>query len=188
LPVNPYGASKLAIDQLLAGEYAETVDSIRLRYFNVGGAYKSTNGWLAENHSPETHLIPNVLSATLESPVKVFGTKWATRDGTCVRDFVHVVDLVQAHIKAMNALQPKRNIVINVGSGVGYSVAEVISSASEITGVQVPFVNVEPRPGDPSTLIADIKKAKELLNWTPTATLNQMILDAYFSRQGNNSR
>jgi UDP-glucose 4-epimerase len=187
-PVNPYGASKLAIDQLLAGEYAQYVASVSLRYFNVGGAFKSRSGWLTENHSPETHLIPNVLSASSDSPVKVFGTKWETKDGTCVRDFVHVVDLIEAHIKAMNVLQSKGNIVINVGSGIGYSVAEVINAVSEVTGKKVPFINVEPRPGDPPRLIADIKKAKSLLDWTPTATLNQIIQDTYLSRQESNFR
>ncbi len=184
-PINPYGSSKLAVDQLLAGGLTKYISSVSLRYFNVAGAFRSRSGWLTESHEPETHLIPNVLSANPESPVKVFGTKWDTKDGTCIRDFVHVVDLVEAHIKAIDALQPQSNTVINLGSGRGYSVADVIQSASMILGKQVPYLNVDPRPGDPSALIADISRAKKILNWTPTASIDQMILDSHISRVQN---
>ena len=113
-PTNPYGASKLAIDKMIT---AAGISAISLRYFNVAGAYQSSNGWLAERHNPETHLIPLVLRATEENPLKIFGTDWDTKDGTCIRDYVHVIDLIEAHILALGALKPHVHEIVNLGSG-----------------------------------------------------------------------
>ena len=178
-PTNPYGASKLEIDKMIT---ARGISAISLRYFNVAGAYKSANGWLAERHNPETHLIPLVLRATAENPLKIFGTDWDTKDGTCIRDYVHVVDLIEAHILALGALKPHVHEIVNLGSGGGYSVREVISVASKVLGREVPAVESPRRAGDPGTLVASIVKAKSLLGWEPTRDLETMISDAVSSQ------
>ena len=178
-PTNPYGASKLEIDKMIT---ARGISAISLRYFNVAGAYKSANGWLAERHNPETHLIPLVLRATAENPLKIFGTDWDTKDGTCIRDYVHVVDLIEAHILALGALKPHVHEIVNLGSGGGYSVREVISVASKVLGREVPAVESPRRTGDPGTLVASIVKAKSLLGWEPTRDLETMISDAVSSQ------
>ena len=178
-PTNPYGASKLAIDQMIS---ASGMSAISLRYFNVAGAYESKNGWLAERHKPETHLIPLVLRATDENPLKIFGTDWNTKDGTCIRDYVHVVDLIEAHILALAALKPHIHEIVNLGSGGGYSVREVISEASKVLGRVVPTIESPRRAGDPASLVASIAKAKTLLGWEPTRDLASMISDAIKSQ------
>ena len=178
-PTNPYGASKLAIDKMIT---ARGISAISLRYFNVAGAYKSANGWLAERHNPETHLIPLVLRATAENPLKIFGTDWDTKDGTCIRDYVHVVDLIEAHILALDTLKPHTHEIVNLGSGGVYSVREVISVASKVLGREVPAVESPRRAGDPGTLVASIVKAKSLLGWEPTRDLETMISDAVSSQ------
>jgi len=178
-PTNPYGASKLAIDKMIT---ARGISAISLRYFNVAGAYQSQNGWLAERHNPETHLIPLVLRATADNPLKIFGTDWDTKDGTCIRDYVHVVDLIEAHILALDALKPHVHEIVNLGSGGGYSVREVISVASKVLGRAVPAVESPRRAGDPGTLVASIVKAKSLLGWEPTRDLETMISDAVSSQ------
>jgi UDP-glucose 4-epimerase len=178
-PTNPYGASKLEIDKMIT---ARGISAISLRYFNVSGAYKSANGWLAERHNPETHLIPLVLRATAENPLKIFGTDWDTKDGTCIRDYVHVVDLIEAHILALGALKPHVHEIVNLGSGGGYSVREVISVATKVLGREVPAVESPRRAGDPGTLVASIVKAKSLLGWEPTRDLETMISDAVSSQ------
>ena len=178
-PTNPYGASKLEIDKMIT---ARGISAISLRYFNVAGAYKSANGWLAERHNPETHLIPLVLRATAENPLKIFGTDWDTKDGTCIRDYVHVVDLIEAHILALGALKPHVHEIVNLGSGGGYSVREVISVATKVLGREVPAVESPRRAGDPGTLVASIVKAKSLLGWEPTRDLETMISDAVSSQ------
>ena len=178
-PTNPYGATKLAIDHMITAEAsARGISAASLRYFNVAGALKAKRGWLAERHDPETHLIPNLLRSTPENPVKIFGTDWPTSDGTCIRDYVHVVDLIDAHIKALESLGGPGHEIYNLGSGSGYSVREVISAASAATGHQIPFVNSPRRAGDPAVLIADISKAKAKLDWQPTRDLNAMVSDA----------
>lgn len=178
-PTNPYGATKLAIDHMITAEAANRgISAASLRYFNVAGALKATRGWLAERHDPETHLIPNVLRSTADNPVKIFGTDWPTADGTCIRDYVHVIDLIDAHIKALNSLDKPGHEIYNLGSGSGYSVREVISAASAATGNQIPYIDSPRRAGDPAVLIADISKAKAKLNWSPTRDLNAMVSDA----------
>ena len=173
-PTNPYGQSKLDIDQMIS---TANLSAISLRYFNVAGAHRAPSGWLAERHDPETHLIPNVIKATAESPLKIFGTDWQTPDGTCVRDYVHVVDLIDAHIKALSNLRHGKHEIINLGSGSGYSVREVISSAQRVLGRDIPAVHAPRRAGDPATLVASIERANSILDWQPTKSLDQMISD-----------
>jgi UDP-glucose 4-epimerase len=156
---------------------AHGISAASLRYFNVAGALKARRGWLAERHDPETHLIPNVLRSTVDNPVKIFGTDWPTADGTCIRDYVHVVDLIEAHLKALNSLGKPGHEIYNLGSGSGYSVREVVAAASAAIGHEIPFVDSPRRAGDPAVLIADISKAKSRLEWQPTRDLNTMVLD-----------
>ena len=179
-PKNPYGATKLEIDRMIS---ASGFSAISLRYFNVAGAYKAENGWLAERHNPETHLIPNVLKATDSSPVKIFGTDWPTEDGTCIRDYIHVVDLIEAHIKALENLPNGKHEIINLGSGDGYSVKQVIAAAEKAVGKTIPAVSSERRAGDPAVLIADISKAKTFLQWQPTRGIEEMVTDTWNSMQ-----
>lgn len=177
-PTNPYGATKLAIDQMITAEaQSQGISAASLRYFNVAGALKADRGWLAERHNPETHLIPNVLRSTSENPVKIFGTDWPTADGTCIRDYVHVIDLINAHVKALHSLTAPGHEIYNLGSGSGYSVREVVAAACAATGTQIPFVDSPRRAGDPAVLIADISKAKRVLNWEPSRDMNTMVSD-----------
>lgn len=183
-PGNPYGETKLAVDNLLADLAAEeNFAAISLRYFNVAGALKVASGWLSERHEPETHLIPNVLKASADNPLKIFGTDWDTADGTCIRDYVHVHDLAQAHINALAALMPGQHEIINIGSGTGYSVREVIDTASKVVGYEIPTMTVGRRDGDPAVLIASIEKADRVLGWRPTRDLTAMISDTFNSLQ-----
>ena len=178
IPTNPYGATKLAIDHMITAEAAaHGISAASLRYFNVAGALKAKRGWLAERHNPETHLIPNVLRSTTDNPVKIFGTDWPTEDGTCIRDYVHVIDLIDAHLKALNSLGKPGHEIYNLGSGSGYSVREVVAAASSATGQQIPFIDSPRRAGDPAVLIADISKAKTRLEWEPTRDMNAMVSD-----------
>jgi UDP-glucose 4-epimerase len=182
IPTNPYGATKLAIDEMISLEsHRLGLAAASLRYFNVAGALKSDRGWLAERHNPETHLIPRVLRSTKENPVHVFGTDWPTADGTCVRDFVHVVDLIDAHIKALNLLVLGSHQMFNLGSGKGYSVREVIHAASTALGFNVPSVDSPRRAGDPAVLIADISKAEAELHWHPVREIDAMVADTLAS-------
>jgi UDP-glucose 4-epimerase len=177
-PTNPYGATKLAIDEMITEESKTNgISAISLRYFNVAGAMSSERGWLAERHNPETHLIPNVLRSTSENPVKIFGIDWPTPDGTCIRDYIHVIDLIDAHIKALNLLGKAGHEICNLGSGTGYSVREVVAAASAAIGHQVPFVDSPRRAGDPAVLIADISKAKKVLDWQPSRDIELMVSD-----------
>lgn len=177
-PTNPYGATKLAIDHMITEEAKNHgISAASLRYFNVAGALKAPRGWLAERHNPETHLIPNVLRSTESNPVKIFGTDWPTEDGTCIRDYVHVIDLIDAHIKALNSLGQPGHEIYNLGSGSGYSVREVVKAASDAVGHQIPFVDSPRRAGDPAVLIADISKAKRMLDWSPTRNMTTMVAD-----------
>ena len=181
-PTNAYGASKLAVDAMITDEArGHGLSAASLRYFNVAGAHKSARGWLTERHDPETHLIPNVLRSSTSKPVKIFGTDWPTKDGTCIRDYVHVVDLIDAHIKALNSLGSAGHEIFNLGSGGGYSVREVIAAATQATGSQIPFIDSPRRAGDPAVLIADISKAKRILGWQPTRNLEVMVSDTLAS-------
>ncbi len=181
-PTNPYGETKLAVDQMITAESVKGLAAISLRYFNVAGAYKSKTGWLAERHNPETHLIPNLLRATEANPLKVFGNDWPTSDGTCIRDYIHVVDLIDAHILAIEKVATGKHSIINLGSGGGYSVTEVISAASKVIGKQIPIQITSRRAGDPAVLIAEITKAERELGWLPLRKIEDMVRDTWESQ------
>ena len=178
-PTSPYGSTKLAVDQMISEESNNGLAAISLRYFNVAGAFKSSNGWIAERHNPETHLIPNVLRATQLNPLKLFGNDWPTQDGTPIRDYVHVVDLIDAHILALKNLTAGEHQIINLGSGGGYSVTQVIDAAAKVLGREIPVEITTRRAGDPAVLIADIAKAEKVLGWKPERDIENMVSDAW---------
>jgi UDP-glucose 4-epimerase len=181
-PINPYGQSKLMVEKILAdAANAYGLRSVALRYFNAAGADPS--GEIGEAHSPETHLIPNVLRSLLGqgSALKVFGSDYDTRDGTCVRDYVHVNDLASAHLKAVEFMLDHEGAhIFNLGNGEGFSVREVIAAAERVTGQEVAYDLVERRPGDPPTLVASGQKARDLLGWQPEfIDLDDIIVSAW---------
>ena len=145
-PTNPYGQTKLAIErELTTVAQTQGFAAVSLRYFNVAGALQTQRGWLAERHDPETHLIPNALRATSDSPLRIFGRDWNTPDGTCVRDYVHIIDLIDAHVRALKFLSPSEHHVFNIGSGTGYSVAQVVAAASRVKNNNLPTVDAPRR-------------------------------------------
>lgn len=168
-PTNPYGTTKLIVEHALADyDHAYGLRSIALRYFNAAGA--DPDGELGERHSPETHLIPLVLQAASgrHRAITVYGEDYDTPDGTCVRDYVHVMDLCQAHLQALERLlQGGESERFNLGNARGYSVREVIDCARAVTGLEIPVQIGPRRPGDPAQLIADSRKAKNTLGWSP---------------------
>jgi UDP-glucose 4-epimerase len=177
-PVNAYGASKLAVDLMIRDECrAHGLAAASLRYFNVAGASRR----LGEDHEPETHLIPLVLQAAsgVRDHITVFGTDYPTRDGTAVRDYIHIEDLGQAHLLALERLEPGTHHVVNLGTGDGYTVREVIEAARKVTGREIPVRDEDRRPGDPPQLIAANARARELLGWEPRRSLEEMIADAW---------
>jgi UDP-glucose 4-epimerase len=177
-PTNPYGMTKLTIDMAISAECAaHGLGAFSLRYFNVAGAH----GALGERHDPETHLIPNLLKvATGESPeAKLFGSDYPTRDGTCVRDYIHVTDLADAHVKALACIRQGSHDICNLGSGEGFTVREVLDAVRAVTGHPVPAADHPRRPGDPPTLIASNARAREVLGWSPTRDIGQMAADAW---------
>jgi UDP-glucose 4-epimerase len=179
-PINPYGASKLMVERILAdAATAHGLRSVALRYFNAAGAAPGAS--IGESHAPETHLIPNVLRAALGTgpALKVFGDDYPTRDGTCIRDYVHVDDLAQAHQLALSWLDGNDGAhAFNLGNGRGFSVREVIAAASAVSGREIGYA-VEPRrPGDPSVLVASSAKAREELGWAPVHTALEPIIDS----------
>lgn len=177
-PKNPYGESKLAVDRLLT-QYCESFGfaAISLRYFNVAGA----EAGLGERHDPETHLIPRALSALLkdDGSFQIFGDDWPTPDGTCIRDYIHVSDLADAHIKALKKLEPGKHLICNLGTESGSSVLEVIAAIEEVTGKKIVRKIGSRRAGDPAVLVASNLKAKSLLGWEPILSLERMVADAY---------
>jgi UDP-glucose 4-epimerase len=178
LPTNPYGSSKLAVDSLIgAVSEARGLAATSLRYFNVAGA----GGRFGEDHDPETHLIPLVLKAAAESSsVKVFGTDYPTRDGTAVRDYIHVEDLGRAHLLALEAAEPGEHSVYNLGNGAGFSVREVVEAARRVTGRSINAVEAPRRAGDPPALVASSEKIRADLGWEPEKPgLETMISDAW---------
>lgn len=177
-PINPYGHSKLFIEQILKDYSASYgLHYAALRYFNVVGS--DPKGRIGENHEPETHLLPLVVGATLGmfDPVTVFGFDYDTPDGSAVRDYIHVIDLVDAHIKALRWLKenPDENLLLNLGTEQGTSVLEIIKTTEGVLGKPVPFLRGERRPGDPPRLVASADKAFSSLNWQPQFTLRQSI-------------
>ena len=169
-PTNPYGATKIAVENMLKDcDAAYGIKFVALRYFNAAGADPS--GKLGERHDPETHLIPSILkvAAGERQHVKIFGDNYPTPDGTCLRDYIHVNDLTQAHMLALEALfEGKESAVYNLGNSKGYSVLEVINAARKVTGHSITAVSAEPRPGDPAMLVASSEKIRSELGWQPS--------------------
>lgn len=171
-PTNPYGESKRMVENMLKwADRAHGLKYVALRYFNVAGA--RADGSIGEDHDPETHLIPLVLAAAQgkRENLKLFGTDYPTKDGTCVRDYIHVEDLVDAHFLAMDYLKRGNpSAAFNLGNGQGFSNREIIEAARRVTGAPIPVVEEDRRPGDPATLIASSQKAMEVLGWQPKYT------------------
>ncbi|MCX5377919.1 UDP-glucose 4-epimerase GalE [Streptomyces sp. NBC_00091] len=183
-PTNPYGASKLAVDHMIAGECAaHGLAAVSLRYFNVAGAYRE----FGERHDPETHLIPLVLQVALgeRAAISVFGDDYPTPDGTCVRDYIHVADLAEAHLSALRVAAEGEHLVCNLGNGSGFSVREVIETVRKVTGKEIPETAAPRRAGDPAVLVASARTAHERLGWTPTRSdLTNIVTDAWnFARK-----
>ena len=178
-PINPYGNSKLMVEKIMDDyDKAYGLKSVRLRYFNVAGA--DSKARIGEWHEPETHLIPNVLKAKEDKVFKMFGTDYDTIDGTCVRDYINVEDLAQAHIKALEYLNDGGETnFFNLGTTEGNSVKEVFTACEEVKGTTIPLEICPRRGGDPATLVADNKKAKEVLGWIPQHDLKDCIKSAY---------
>ncbi|MCS6963621.1 UDP-glucose 4-epimerase GalE [Thermoflexus sp.] len=177
-PTNVYGETKATVERILM--WLHRTRGLRyaaLRYFNAGGA-TATRG---EDHRPESHLIPNILAVALgrRPYVEIYGTDYPTRDGTCVRDYVHVVDLARAHLLALEALSDRPVMVYNVGTGVGYTVREVLKVCREVTGHPIPAVEAPRRPGDPVMLVASPEAIRRDLGWTPQYTLRDIVLSAW---------
>jgi UDP-glucose 4-epimerase len=181
-PINPYGMSKLMVERMLADvDRAYGLKSVSLRYFNAAGA--DPDGLLGERHDPETHLIPLVLQAASgrRQAVQVYGRDYDTPDGTCIRDYVHVVDLCDAHLLALAYLERGgQTDAFNLGNGNGFSVQEVIDIARRVTGRAVVAEDAPRRPGDPARLVADSSRARQVLRWTPRyASLERIVEDAW---------
>jgi UDP-glucose 4-epimerase len=178
-PINPYGMSKLMVEQILEDfDRAYGLRSVRFRYFNAAGA--DPQGRLGEDHSPETHLIPLVLLTALgqRDHITVFGTDYKTPDGTCIRDYIHVTDLADAHILGLKyLLDDGETSVFNLGNGEGFSVKEVITAAREITGLPIPVEEGPRRAGDPAILIGSATKARKVLGWDPQYNQIEVILE-----------
>ena len=177
-PINPYGNTKLAVERALA-DYATAYQwgYAALRYFNAAGA--SADGALGEDHDPETHLLPLAIQAALgqRTHLEIFGTDYPTADGTCVRDYIHVEDLAEAHLLALEALEPGRALCCNLGIGRGYSVREVVRAVEEVSGRPVPLREGPRRPGDPPELVASAEKARRELGWQPRYTELRPIVE-----------
>lgn len=188
-PINPYGNSKLAVEKALA-DYAAAygIGYAALRYFNAAGAARDSR--IGEDHTPETHLLPLVLQAVLgqRPAIEIFGTDYPTPDGTAVRDYIHVQDLAEAHVRALeHLLGGGGSLELNLGTGAGHSVREVIAAAERVTGRRVPRREAARRPGDPAVLVADTSRAGELLGWRPQLSDLDTILKtawAWHSRRG----
>ena len=189
-PVNAYGRTKWMVEQMLSDlDRAGDFRSVSLRYFNAAGADPS--GILGERHEPETHLIPLVLRVALGMApnIKIFGCDYDTPDGTCIRDYVHVVDLCQAHLLALNSLlEGGESAAFNLGNGRGFSVREVVETAGRVTGRDIPTFVAPRRPGDPARLVADSSLVRERLNWQPRyERLATIIEHAWVWAQRRNS-
>ncbi|MEU7259968.1 UDP-glucose 4-epimerase GalE [Streptomyces rimosus] len=178
-PTSPYGASKLAVDHMIAGECAaHGLAAVSLRYFNVAGAH----GDCGERHDPESHLIPLVLQVALgkREAISVYGDDYPTPDGTCVRDYIHVADLAEAHLLALDAAAPGEHLICNLGNGNGFSVREVIETVRKVTGHPVPEITAGRRGGDPAVLVASARTAIDRLGWRPSRTdLADIVADAW---------
>jgi UDP-glucose 4-epimerase len=179
-PTNPYGESKLLVEQMLRWmNHSHGLKYASLRYFNVAGAIEG----YGEAHEPESHLVPLILDVALgrRANIKIFGRDYPTRDGTCVRDYIHVRDLAEAHLLALGALsQANSRLIYNIGNGQGFTVLEVIESVRRVTGRPIVIEECERRPGDPAVLVASSEKIKTELGWKPRfAELDQIIASAW---------
>ncbi|PJJ02450.1 UDP-glucose 4-epimerase [Streptomyces sp. 2333.5] len=178
-PTSPYGASKLAVDHMISGEAAaHGLAAVSLRYFNVAGAY----GSCGERHDPESHLIPLVLQVARgkREAISVYGDDYPTPDGTCVRDYIHVADLAEAHLLALDAASAGEHLICNLGNGNGFSVREVIETVRKVTGHPVPEIAAPRRAGDPAVLVASAQTAIDRLGWRPSrADLAGIVADAW---------
>lgn len=181
-PLNPYGRSKRMVEEILA-DFARAGDfrSVAFRYFNAAGAHPDAR--IGEAHDPESHLIPNILISLLQggASLNVFGDTYATPDGTCLRDYIHVQDLCQAHLKAIDHMDSTEGAdVFNLGNGAGFSVLDVIKAAEDVTGKKISYTVEPPRAGDSAALVADSSKAREVLGWIPAFTdLRELIETAW---------
>lgn len=181
-PESPYGETKLMMEKILKWcDKAYGMKFVALRYFNVAGA--KLDGSIGEDHTPESHLVPLILQTALgqRDELTIFGDDYATQDGTCIRDYVHIIDLVEAHILALEYLKAGNpSDVFNLGSSTGFSVKEMLNTAREITGKEIPARVVARRSGDPSILIASSEKAKTILGWKPQCTdINDILASAW---------
>ena len=181
-PTNPYGETKLAMEKMMKWvDIAHGVKFVSLRYFNVAGAHES--GDIGEAHSPETHLIPLVLEVPLgkREKVLIFGDDYETKDGTCIRDYIHVMDLIEAHLLALEYLEKgNKSDIFNLGNGMGFSVKEIIHASERVTGQKIKNEIAPRRLGDPAILVASSEKAKNILSWRPKYTdINDIISSAW---------
>jgi UDP-glucose 4-epimerase len=179
-PVNPYGVTKLIFEQALASYGpAYGLHSICLRYFNAAGADEA--GTIGEIHTPETHLIPSAFEAIRgqRPALEIFGDKYPTPDGTCIRDYIHVNDLAEAHVQGLEYLNGGQSTAVNLGTGRGHSVREVLSTIKSVTGREVPSRMAPARPGDPAELVADPSRAEKLLHWKAKRSLQEIVATAW---------
>ncbi|MGL5592047.1 MAG: UDP-glucose 4-epimerase GalE [Metamycoplasmataceae bacterium] len=179
-PINPYGESKLAAEAIIRGwSKAENSHYVIFRYFNVAGAHRS--GKIGVKGINLTHLLPCIIQSVIDKKeFSVFGIKYNTRDGSCIRDFVHVVDLVDAHILGLEwSIKNKKSDIFNLGSGTGYSVLEVLNKSNEVLGIEIKSKIAKPREGDPAQLYANTDKVIKTLNWTPKYSLEEIIKTEY---------
>ena len=186
--LNPYGESKIQCEEEIERKVADGLAAITFRYFNVAGSYKNSLGKVFfENHENESHLIPKILNklnkGDKEVTVDIYGDKWQTPDGSCIRDYLHTKDLAHAHLLALNKLTKGEHQIINLGSGKGYSVFEVIDQIDKSVGVKLNRNICPARSGDPTVLLADIGKAKEILGWQPKSGLAEIIADSWQGSQ-----
>ena len=189
-PTNTYGETKLTMEKMMKWvNKANGIKFVSLRYFNVAGALE--DGSIGEDHSPETHLIPLILQVPLKKRehITVFGDDYPTEDGTCIRDYIHVLDLADAHIKALNYLRAgNESNIFNLGNGKGFSVKEMIDATKEATGEEIKVVLGERRAGDPAVLIASSEKAHNLLNWQPKYTNVKDIIKTAWTWHSQNPK
>jgi len=187
-PINPYGNTKLMVERIMDDyDRAYGLRSVRLRYFNVVGA--DASGMIGEWHEPETHLVPNVLKSKIGEgkPFSMFGTDYPTRDGTCVRDYIDIEDLIEAHVLALKYLMDGgKTDFFNLGTNDGSTVKEVFSVCEEVVGSKIPVDICARRPGDPATLVADNAKAKRVLGWVPKHTLRDSVATAWAWERSRN--
>ena len=188
LAVSPYGQSKIKCEEEIERKVTEGLAAITFRFFNVAGSYKNNLGELFfENHENESHLIPKILNKVNNGDenitLDIYGDKWQTPDGSCIRDYLHIKDLANAHLLALNNLTEREHQIINLGSGQGYSVLEVIGQIDEFFGVKLNRNICPARSGDPAVLLADIGKAKEKLGWQPKLGLSEIISDSWQGSQ-----